>query len=56
MKLSDIKIVTEATHDVCEKFRRDTETCKTGCPEKKVGKGDSCPYEIAEQYTCPCYV
>jgi len=56
MKLSDIKIVTEANADICKKYRRDTETCKTGCPAKKVKKGNPCPYDIGEQDDCPCYV
>lgn len=56
MKLSDIKVITEqAGHRACKKFRSDTGECKTGCPAKKVKKGNACPYEVEDQHKCPCY-
>ena len=37
----------------CKHFNRGTETCTSGCPEKKIKKGSHCPYE--EDYEdCPC--
>lgn len=57
MKLSDIKVITEQAdeHRACKKFRADTGECKTGCPAKKVKKGNACPYEVEDQHNCPCY-
>jgi hypothetical protein len=42
----------------CSHFRRDTETCSTGCQQIGVGKGAACPTdgeERAGDIVCPCY-
>lgn len=31
--------------DACSKLRKDTQTCRTGCPEENVKPGGHCPFE-----------
>lgn len=40
---------------VCKNFRKDTESCRTGCEKEKVTVGGNCPFEISQQPKCYCY-
>lgn len=60
VKARGLNVVKEAKIS-CPYFKKDDETCTTGCKTAKVIKGNSCPYAYDDegyggetQLDCPC--
>lgn len=55
MKVKDTTAATDSKN-ACKNFRKDDETCSTGCKELDIFRGGGCPFETNEEaQVCPCY-
>lgn len=57
MKIIELVDVTESSNPnrKCKSFITGTEQCSTGCKAKSVPRLNACPYDVDEQYECPCF-
>lgn len=49
------KMLAEQVDITCKNYRKDTETCTSGCRKQKVIAGNPCPFDDGKQADCKCY-
>jgi hypothetical protein len=48
-------MLAEQVDITCKNYRKDTETCTSGCRKQKVIAGNPCPFDDGKQADCKCY-
>ena len=48
-----LKRLREMKEDDCKNYRKDTQSCRTGCKKDEINKEDPCPY-LGNQPQCSC--
>jgi hypothetical protein len=53
-KYNDIHKSVKESLNSCKNYRRDNNTCRTGCSKEGVKPSEECPFTDEQEY-CRCY-